>query len=80
MVINKSNIEILKMVFYVFFPIGTFVIYSNPTLFEKQIIKRAPLYPPLDYEQIDMLEEIKQNIRQKQLENMKREYEKKTEK
>lgn len=69
--------HVIRFTTYVFFPIGMFWYASDPSHFEKTLIKHNLKWaPPVDYDAIDKLERIRKRRQEERLVNMQEEYEK----
>lgn len=63
------------MAVYIFVPIGTFTYYSNPANYEKSITELyQKYYEPINYDDVDLIEQAKRRIRLKEIEEMKKKY------
>lgn len=60
---------------YVFFPIFTFAIFSNPALYASQLKEYMKFDAPPDHEELDMLEQLKESVRRKEVEKLMKQYE-----
>ncbi len=69
---KRWGIEVFKMAFYVFFPIITYTVFSNPEIFEDAIVENAKMLPKVNYEDVDLLERIKDQKRREYFESIKR--------
>lgn len=63
------------MAIYVFVPIGTFAYYSNPLNYEKSVTEYyKKYYDPINYEDVDLIEQVKRKVRMEEIEKMKKKY------
>lgn len=71
---EKQRLEIFKMAVYVFFPIFSFLIFSNPAFFENYLKKQKKFDSPPNYDDIDALERFKAEIRRKEVDELMKQY------
>lgn len=59
---------------YVFFPIITFVVYSNPAVYANSVLELMKHDAPLNHEELDKLEQLKESIRRQKIEELVEQY------
>lgn len=64
--------ETAKMVLYVFFPITMFYYFSNPAVYEKELVENYQTYhAPPDEDDLKQMKALKEKIRKEKIEEMR---------
>lgn len=63
MAFQRWQLEALKMVIYMAFPVGSFYYFNQPQYFEEYVVrKKREMYPPDDTKKRDLVERLQRKL------------------